>query len=91
MLEDVLKKNFLEDLALSLVMAESDIDEKLQRFKPVYGDAKIMLQIKMEIFENSSPLWKISNSQKLSDTLSKDTINLAVSTTSKINYTTRKY
>ena len=83
MLADVLKNNHLDDPALSLVKAEKDIDEIWQRLKSTYGDAKIMLHKKMTALQNTTPLFRIKDSEHLSDTLSKlisqikDIMNLA--------------
>ena len=83
MLADVLKNNHLDDPALSLVKAEKDIDEIWKRLKLTYGDAKIMLHKKMKKLQSTTPLFKIKDSENLSDTLSKlisqikDIMNLA--------------
>ena len=71
MLADVLKKNHLDDPALSLVKAEKDIDEIWQRLKSTYCDAKIMLHKKMTALQNTTPLFRIKDSEHLSGTLSK--------------------
>ena len=46
MLSDLLKNNFLEDPALSLVKSVNDIAEIWIRLKQAYGDSKIMLSKK---------------------------------------------
>ena len=57
-LPDVLKNNFLEDPALSLVKSLDNINEIWKRLITTYGDPKIMLHKKMSILTNFTPLWK---------------------------------
>ena len=82
-LPDVLKNNFLEDPALSLVKSLDNINEIWKRLITTYGDPKMMLHKKMSTLTNFTPLWKISNPEKTSDALIKiinlikDLMNLA--------------
>ena len=70
-LPDVLKNNFLEDPALSLVKSLDNINEIWKRSVTRYGDPKMMLHKKMSTLTNFAPLWKTSNSEKTSDALIK--------------------
>ena len=82
-LPDVLKNNFLEDPALSLVKSLDNINEIWKRLITTYGDPKMMLHKKMSTLTNFTPLWKTSNPEKTSDALIKiinlikDLMNLA--------------
>ena len=68
---DVLKNNFLEDPALSLVKSLDNINEIWKRLITTYGDPKMMLHKKMSTLTNFTPLWKTSNPEKTSDALIK--------------------
>ena len=70
-LPDVLKNNFLEDPALSLVKSLDNINEIWKRSVTRYGDPKMMLHKKMSTLTNFAPLWKTSNSEKTLDALIK--------------------
>ena len=78
-LPDVLKNNFLEDPALSLVKRLDNINEIQKRLITTYGDPKMMLHKKMSTLTNFAPLWKTSNSEKTSVALIKiiNLMNLA--------------
>ena len=92
-LPDVLKNNFLEDPALSLVKSLDNINEIWKRLITTYGDPKMMLNKKMSTLTNFTPLWKTSNPEKTSDALIKtinlikDLMNLAEKITSKKSFT----
>ena len=75
MLSDLLKNNFLEDPALSLVTSVNDIAEIWIRLKQAYGDSKIMLSKKIAEINNIDVLWKIKTPAKIVEGLSK-VINL---------------
>ena len=65
MLSDLLKYNYLEDPALSLVKSLDNIDEMWLRLKKAYGDPKTLLHKKLSTVENIGPLWKIKDVEKL--------------------------
>ena len=69
MLPDVLKNNFLENPALSLVKSVNEINELWKRLIVTYGYPKIMLHKNMTTLTNFIPLWKTSNPEKTSDGL----------------------
>ena len=69
MLPYVLKNNFLEDPALRLAKNVGDINELWKHLIATYGNPKIMLHKKMATLNNFTPLWKISNPEKISDGL----------------------
>ena len=71
MLSDLLKNNFLEDPALSLVKSVNDIAEIWIRLKQTYGDSKIMLSKKLAEINNSDVLWKVKTPAKIVEGLSK--------------------
>ena len=75
MLSDLLKNNFLEDPALSLVKSVNDIAEIWIRLKQAYGDSKIMLSKKLAEINNIDVLWKVKTPAKIVEGLSK-VINL---------------
>ena len=65
MLSDLLKYNYLEEPALSLVKSLDNIDEMWSRLKKAYGDAKTLLSKKLSSVESIGPLWKIKDIEKL--------------------------
>ena len=75
MLPDLLKNNFLEDPALSLVKSVNDIAQIWIRLKQAYGDSKIMLSKKLAEINNIDVLWKVKTPAKIAEGLSK-VINL---------------
>ena len=75
MLSDLLKNNFLEDPALSLVKSVNNIAEIWIRLKQAYGDSKIMLSKKLAEINNIDVLWKVKTPGKIVEGLSK-VINL---------------
>ena len=65
MLSDLLKYNYLEEPALSLVKSLDSIDEMWCRLKKAYGDAKTLLNKKLSSVQSIGPLWKIKDIEKL--------------------------
>ena len=60
MLPDLLRNNFLDNPALSLVKHVDDITEIWKRLKQAYGDPKTMLSKKLKGITREAQLWKIS-------------------------------
>ena len=71
LLPDLLKNNYLEDQALSLVKNVEDIDEIWKRLKTAFGDANLMLSNKLTALNDMEVLWKLRNPSKIADGLSK--------------------
>ena len=71
MLPDLLKNNFLEKPALTLVKNLDDIDSIWSRLKESYGDCNIMLSKKLKEMENIDGLWKSKQPDKIADGLAK--------------------
>ena len=71
LLPDLLKNNFLDEPALSLVKNVTDVDEIWQRLKDAYGDCKIMLSKKLSEFNTIGETWKQSDPSKVVESLSK--------------------
>ena len=71
LLPDLLKNNFLEEPALSLVKNVTDIDDIWKRLKDAYGDCKIMLSNKLAEFSSIGDMWKQRDPLKTVDALSK--------------------
>ena len=65
MLSDLLKYNYLDEPALSLVKSLDNIDEMWSRLKKAYGDAKTLLNKKLSSVQSIGPLWKIKDIEKL--------------------------
>ena len=55
-MSDVLKNNYLEGAALSLVRSVDNIDEIWQRLKSAYGDPKPLLKKKLSEINKISQL-----------------------------------
>ena len=72
LLPDLLKNNFLEDPALTLVRSIDNIDDIWFRLKKAYGDTKIMLTRKLQTLSKSD-LAKTKDPEKLFYTISKFT------------------
>lgn len=68
---DLLKNNYLENPALSLVKFLEDIDEIWDCLKKSYGDPKLMLSKKMKSLQNLECVWKCKNSDKIIQAFSK--------------------
>ena len=71
MLPELLRNNYLENPALSLVKNTQNIDEVWKRLKKAYGDTKIMLSKKLTELENLEPIWKIKSPVKIAESLTK--------------------
>ena len=68
---DFLKNNFLENPALSIVRNVDNMDEIWKRLKCQYGDLKTMLSKKLNVLNKFEVIWKMKDSQKISEGLSK--------------------
>ena len=68
---DYLKKNLLDGAALSLVKNLEDIDEIWKGLKKSFGDPRMMLMKKLQELDFIAPLWRIKDSEKLKNSLSK--------------------
>ncbi|MCH2406264.1 MAG: hypothetical protein MK200_08745, partial [Nitrosopumilus sp.] len=83
LMPDLLKKNFLDGSALSLVSSLDNIDNIWAQLKEAYGDAKLLLKNKLSQLDKISSLWKSRNPATLVSSLSKlinvmkDLMNLA--------------
>ena len=71
MLPELLRNNYLEDPALSLVKNIQNIDEIWKRLKKAYRDTKIMRSKKLTELENLEPICKIKLPAKISESLTK--------------------
>ena len=69
MLSDLLKYNYLDEPALSLVKSLDNIDEMWSRLKKAYGDAKTLLSKKLSSIQSIGPLWKIKDIERLKTAL----------------------
>ncbi len=67
---DILKNNYLEGSALSLVKGVTDMKEIWERLKDAYGDTKIMLAKKINELSNIECISKIKDTSKVIDALS---------------------
>ena len=68
---DLLKNNFLEDSALSLVKSVTDIDEVWSRLKIAYGNPKSLLTKKLAEVSRFGQLWKLKEPTKIIEELTK--------------------
>jgi len=64
----LLRNNYLEDPALSLVKEETDI---WTRLKTVYGDTKILLSNKLSELSNVKSIWRTKDPGRTAESLSK--------------------
>ena len=71
MLPDLLKNNFLDSAALTLVKHVDDIDMIWERLKAAYGDCKTLLDKKLSEIKKMEGLWKIKDPAKSAEALSK--------------------
>ena len=71
LLPDLLKNNYLEGSALSLVKDVNDIDDMWIRLKEAYGDSKLMLSKKMSQFTDMEHIGRTKDNTKTIDTISK--------------------
>ena len=83
LLPDLLKNNFLDGKALTLVKNVDNIEEIWRRLKESYGDCKMLLSKKLSELSKIDISWKSNDSSKVIDNLSKiinimkDVMNLA--------------
>ena len=71
LLPDLLKNNYLEDPSLSFVKRFDQIDEIWVALKKAYGDPRIMLNKKLSEVKAITPLWRMKDSERLKESLSK--------------------
>ena len=71
LMPDLLKNNFLDEPALSLVKSIDDIAEIWNRLIKAYGEPKIMLSKKIELLRTVDTIWKSKDSEKISDALAR--------------------
>ena len=71
MMVDVLKTNFLEGPALSLVRNITDVDEIWVKLKVSCGDPKLLLKKKLLHLGKINQIWKLKDSEKIVEALSK--------------------
>ena len=71
LLSDLLKNNFLEGPALTLVKSIDDINEIWRRLQAAYGNCKIMLAKKLSEFNSMEVLWKHKHPSKIAEGLAK--------------------
>ena len=71
MIPELLKNNFLEGPALTLVKNLDDVDDIWDRLKAAFGDSKVMLDNKLSQLNNIDGLWKHKNPSKVVEGLSK--------------------
>ena len=71
MIPELLKNNYLEDPALSLVKSVNNIDEIWARLKRAYGDPKIMLTKKLNEIEQLEFIWRKRSPVKIAEALTK--------------------
>lgn len=71
LLPDLLKNNFLEGAALTLVKSIEEIDEIWKRLHDAFGNCKIMLTKKLSVFNSMEGLWKHKNPSKVAEELAK--------------------
>jgi len=93
LLPDLLRNNFLDEPALSLVKGIVDIDSIWERLKLAYGDPKTMLNKKLSQLNNHESLWKNRDPEKIADGLSKivSVIKDLVTTSKKHNIENKLY
>ena len=70
-LPDLLKNNYLDGPALSLVKGIDKIDEIWTRLKSSYGDAKLLLSKKLALLTQSNRMWRTRDPEKLIESISK--------------------
>lgn len=69
LLPDLLKNNYLDDPALSLVKRLDDIEEIWKRLLRSYGDARIMLKNKTQVLKRIGALWKLKDAERIKNGL----------------------
>ena len=73
LMPDLLKNNHLDDPALSLVKSNDDITEIWNRLVSAYGNPKIMLNKRLQQLDKFEAIWKIKDTEKSIDSLTKIT------------------
>ncbi|XP_066924657.1 uncharacterized protein [Clytia hemisphaerica] len=82
-LPDLIKNNYLEGPALTLVKGVDDIDEIWRRLKSSYGDPKLLLSKKLSTLNKATRLWRNRDPEKQIETISsmlnfmRDAMNLS--------------
>ena len=71
LLPDLLKNNYLEGPAFSLVRHVDDINEIWERLKRAYGDSKMMLTKKLADINQIDGLWKTKDASKTAEGIAK--------------------
>ncbi|MEM7375655.1 MAG: hypothetical protein AAF587_44090, partial [Bacteroidota bacterium] len=71
LLPDLLKNNYLEGPALTLVKGVDDIQEIWRRLKASYGDAKLLLSKKLAQLSSTNKMWRTRDPEKQIETISK--------------------
>ena len=64
-LPDLLKNNYLQEPALSLVKRLDIMDDIWSRFQKAYGDPRIMLKNKLADVKKIGPLWKLKGVERI--------------------------
>uniref|UniRef100_A0A7M6DQR2 Peptidase aspartic putative domain-containing protein n=1 Tax=Clytia hemisphaerica TaxID=252671 RepID=A0A7M6DQR2_9CNID len=68
---DLLRNNYLEDPALSIVKAETNIDEIWKRLKSSFGNTNILLNNKLQELSSLENIWRLKNPSKIAEALTK--------------------
>ena len=68
---DLLKNNYLEDPASSLVKSLDDIDSVWKRLQEAFGDPRVLLKHKIESVKNIGSLHRVKDQEKLKDAIAK--------------------
>ena len=66
---DLLKNNYLDNPALSLVKRLDNIDEIWARLRKAYGDPRIMLKNMLADVKSIGALWRLRDSERLKESL----------------------
>ena len=85
-LPDLLRNNYLEDPALSMVRGENNIDNIWRRLQSSYGDTKILLNNKLSELSKIEHVSKCKNQTKIAESLGK-----IISTMKDLMTMTRKH
>ena len=64
-LPDLLKNNYLQEPALSLVKRLDSMDDIWKRLQKAYGDSRIMLKNKLSEVKKIGPLWKLKDVERI--------------------------
>ena len=71
LMPELLKNNYLEGSALEFVKRHEDIDEIWKSLKLSFGDPRMMMMKKVQELEAVPSLWRVKDSEKAKDSLSK--------------------